>query len=147
MTYLLTTFSFGDRVGTPGTDMTFFDWPHIGPAIPGTVFRVSNQEALLFWQEQLESSPANNVNLTAIGELQLLIFQDPESQQLYLTNDQGAEFKGEPWLRQDIPEEFLLRGFFSVILSTPHLIQLEEILTSGLNFGSTEKRGVKSGKS
>jgi glyoxalase family protein len=39
---------YADKVGTLGTDMTFFDWPHIGPnirgtdSIAGTVFRVAS---------------------------------------------------------------------------------------------------------
>ena len=37
---------YADKAGSPGTDMTFFDWPHVGPnvrgsdSIAGTAFRV-----------------------------------------------------------------------------------------------------------
>lgn len=136
---------YADQVGSPGTDITFFDWSHIGPALPGTesiqgtTFRVSSREALLFWRDRLESSPAKNVRLVKEGELQLLSFQDPEGQQLYLANDQGAEFNGELWPRPDIPEKYLLRGFYSAVLTTPQLKQMDEVFTSTLNFEFIEK--------
>jgi glyoxalase family protein len=43
---------YADKVGSPGTDMTFFDWPHIGENLRGTdtilatVFRVNGHAAL-----------------------------------------------------------------------------------------------------
>src|SRR4030088_2856456 len=49
---------FGDRVGTPGTAMTFFGWPHLpsGPQGTGQVLAVSFQvppNSLDFWQRRL----------------------------------------------------------------------------------------------
>lgn len=26
---------YGDERGSPGTELTFFDWPYVGPAVPG----------------------------------------------------------------------------------------------------------------
>jgi glyoxalase family protein len=49
-------------------------------------------------------------------------------------NDQGEDFEGEIWSHPDIPDEFALRGFYSVILSTPSFAQLVPILTEALNF-------------
>src|SRR5688572_5412853 len=40
---------YADKVGTPGTDMTFFDWPQTGPnrngtdSIVNTMFRVNGR--------------------------------------------------------------------------------------------------------
>ena len=100
---------YADKTGSPGTDMTFFDWPHIGPnirgtdSISGTVFRVENQEALDFWFERLTDNGANPGEITKFAGRQLLPFEDPEGQQLYLINDNGAEYYGELWQRPDIP--------------------------------------------
>lgn len=49
-----------DGVGSPGTDMTFFDWPQAGPTRPGvgttttTALRVPSRAALDWWGARLD---------------------------------------------------------------------------------------------
>src|SRR5918998_1014359 len=53
---------YGDEVGNPGTEITFFDWPQlrIAPNHPGagevstTELRVPDRTALDWWAERLE---------------------------------------------------------------------------------------------
>ena len=131
---------YADKVGSPGTDMTFFDWPRIGPnyrgtdSIAGTAFRVKSRAALEFWVERLDSLdiPHNEVDIFAGREI--LPFEDEEGQRLYLVNDNGSPFEGEIWSHPDIPDEYAIRGFYSVILSIPQIDQLNMILTKILNF-------------
>lgn len=131
---------YADHLGTPGTDITFFDWPHIGPNAPGTdsiagtAFRVNSTEALEFWADRLTSSRAGDIQRTKFLDREIVSFLDPEGQQLYLVNDNGAPFEGKPWERPDIPSEYLLKGFYSAILTTPEPLQINEVLVSGLNF-------------
>jgi glyoxalase family protein len=131
---------YADRVGTPGTDMTFFDWPRIGPnrrgtdSIVGTAFRVAGREALDFWARRLASLGARAVERGEFAGRALLAFEDPEGQRLYLVDDQGAPFEGEIWRRSGIPTEFALRGFYSVILSVPSVRELAPVLTDVLSF-------------
>ena len=131
---------YADKTGSPGTDMTFFDWPHIGPnnrgtdGIAGSAFRVSSQAALDFWSQRFDEIGVKRDEITAFAGRQLLPFEDPEGQQLYLVNDQGADFQGERWQQPDIPDEFALLGFYSVILSIPSIKSLENIFTNILNY-------------
>ena len=134
---------YADKLGSPGTDMTFFDWPHIGPnmrgtdSIAGTAFRVASPLALDFWSQRLEEKGVNQSKITEFAGRELIPFEDPEGQQLYLVNDQGVEFEGEIWQRPDIPAEYALRGFHSVILSVPSINQLSSIFRGILNFEET----------
>jgi len=136
---------YADKSGTPGTDITFFDWPHIGPnirgteSIAGTVFRVGSRQALDFWMERFDEHGLIHGEITEFAGRELLPFEDPEGQQLYLVNDRGAEFEGEIWQRPDIPDEYTLRGFYSIILSVPSSDQLEMIFTEILNFEELER--------
>lgn len=136
---------YADKLGSPGTDMTFFDWPHIGPNIPGTdsiagtSFRVKSQEALDFWFKRFQQNQVIHGEIQIFAGRLLLPFEDPEGQQLYLVNDKGYEFDGEIWERSDIPDEFALRGFYSSILSVPESSQLTTIFTEILNFAETER--------
>jgi len=137
---------YADKLGTPGTDITFFDWSHIGPnqpgtdSIAGTAFRVSSLEALDFWTERLEQMDARNIQRANFNGKDLLAFQDPEGQQLYLVDDGGAPFEGEIWSRPDIPHDFALRGFYSAVLSASNIERLSTQLVDGMNF----QRGAQS---
>jgi glyoxalase family protein len=125
--------------------MTFFDWPHarqnvLGTdSIAGTAFRVGSQSALEFWSQRLNQKGIKQDVITEFAGRQLLPFEDPEGQQLYLVNDQGIEFEGEIWQRPDIPDEYALRGFYSVILSIPSINQLAEIFQDVLNYEELER--------
>lgn len=136
---------YADKVGTPGTDMTFFDWPHIRPnqrgadSIVGTAFRVGSQEALDFWRERFKAMDVKQSEIMSFSDRELLPFEDPEGQRLYLVNDKGADFQGEIWQRPDIPDEYTLRGFYSVILSVPEIKQLERTFTEIMNFQEVER--------
>lgn len=131
---------YADKVGTPGTDITFFDWPQIGPdqrgtdSIVGTAFRVSSREGLEFWADRFDELGVQRAEITEFAGRELMPFEDPEGQRLYLLNDRGAGFEGQIWRRPEIPEEHSLRGFYSVMLSMPATDPLAEILTGILNF-------------
>ncbi|MGD8456441.1 MAG: ring-cleaving dioxygenase [Anaerolineales bacterium] len=131
---------YADKLGSPGTDITFFDWPNIGPnvrgtdSIAGTAFRVGSQDALAFWRGRLDEYGIKRGDITGFAGRQILPFEDFEGQRLYFVNDLGAEFEGEIWPRPDIPDEYALRGFNSVILSLPSIHRLAGVFEDFLNF-------------
>jgi glyoxalase family protein len=136
---------YADKLGSPGTDMTFFDWPNMGPnqrgtdSISGTAFRVASPQALEFWAQRLDEKGITRDQITEFASRQLLPFEDPEGQQLYLVNDNDVEFEGEIWPRPDIPDDYALRGFYSVVFSLADIKQLSSILRNILNY---EQRGT-----
>ena len=135
---------YADKAGSPGTDMTFFDWPHIGPnvrgsdSIAGTAFRVGSREALEFWVKRFDEYRISRDEITEFAGREILSFEDPEGQQLYLVNDRGAAFEGEIWQRDDIPDDYTLRGFYSTIFSIQSIDQLDMIFADILNFERVE---------
>ena len=122
---------YADKVGSPGTDMTFFDWPHIGQnirgtdSIAGTAFRVASSESFDFWIERFNQYGLVHDEVSILAGREILPFEDPEGQQLFLVNDNGTTFDGEIWNRTDIPEKFAIRGFYSIVLSVPSAKQIE----------------------
>jgi glyoxalase family protein len=131
---------YADKLGSPGTDMTFFDWPQTAAntrgtdSISNTRFRVNGEAALNYWLNRLESNGIRNSGIESFDGRSLLRFEDPEEQQLTLVDDQGAPFEGEVWDGVDIPAAFALRGFYSVELTVPRLAQMEPIFTKLLGF-------------
>lgn len=131
---------YADKLGTPGTDMTFFDWPQTGPNIRGTdsiaetMFRVNGQAALEYWVSHFDLNGIKNSGVESFAGRAILRFEDPEEQRLTLIDDQGAAFEGEPWDGADIPLEYAIRGFYGVGLSVPQLSKMEPIFTQLAGF-------------
>ena len=134
---------YADNVGTPGTDMTFFDWPTIGAdhrgtdSIVNTLFRVNGREALAYWLARFDEQGVHHEGLAEAAGRASLRFQDPEGQRLTLVDDQNAPFAGEAWADAAIPPAYALRGFHGIMLSVPQLARFDPILTRLMGFTQT----------
>lgn len=137
---------YADKLGTPGTDMTFFDWPQTGPdqrgtdSIARTLFRVKDRAALDYWVARLDELDVRHGPLETFAGRALLRLEDPEGQRLALVEDQGAPFEGEPWDGVPIPTDCAIRGFYGITLSIPGLAQIEPILTMALGFTLSDQQ-------
>ena len=131
---------YSDQHGTPGLDMTFFDWPRTGPdqrgadSIAETLFRVDGRAALDYWAERLRRLGVAHEGLSDIDGRAALRFEDPEGQRLALVDDDGAPHETEAWAGSDVPAAHAIRGFHAVTLSVPTLRRVEPILTQALGF-------------
>jgi glyoxalase family protein len=127
---------YSDARGTPGTDVTFFDWPMPRESrgthsIVRTQLRVAGREALEFWGAHLrERGVAAEEVVERDGRL-ILDFEDPEGQRLSLVDDGGA---GEafPWERSPVPLQHQIRGLGPIVLSVPDLQPTDAILQRAL---------------
>jgi glyoxalase family protein len=136
---------YADKIGSPGTDMTFFDWPQVGPArhgtdsISNTLFRVNGRAALDYWVARFDELGIKHDEISSFVGREILRFEDFEGQRLTLVDDQGAPFEGEVWLGAGIPEAFAIRGFYGVELTTPALSSLAPILTRVLDWQEADR--------
>jgi glyoxalase family protein len=136
---------YADKVGSPGTDITFFDWPHVAKdrrgtdSITTTAFRVNGREALEYWSQRLAEQGVEQYGIESFAGREVLRFEDPEGQRLMLVDDGGAPFEGEVWDGSDVPAKYTLRGFYAVILSVPNLSRIDPILTQVLQFRQSQR--------
>lgn len=143
---------YADKVGSPGTDMTFFDWPDIPKERRGTdtitltAFRVNGQDALVYWSKRLHEQGVEHEGLEKFDGRSVLRFEDPEGQRLILVDDGGADYQGEVWDGVDIPSEYALRGFYAAMISVPRLEFVEPILTQILNFSEARRAEYPDGR-
>jgi glyoxalase family protein len=94
---------YADEEGTPGADITFFEYPGVGAGRPGAgmihtiVWRVGSEEALDFWRDRAGGVP----------------FEDPEGLRHDLV---VAEVPDRPLIADhpQIPREYALQGFDGV---------------------------------
>lgn len=131
-------FFYADRVGTPGTDFTFFPWPNMEPGRVGVGLTVEVSFAappgsLKYWQERFEETGvAYGTVENRFGE-KTLPFQDPHGLQLALV-ETGDERVFVPWENSSIPPECQLRGMHSVRLWERQFSYTEAILTERMGF-------------
>ena len=112
---------YGDEVGNPGTELTFFDWPRLGPnrngpgSIANTALRVPGRAALDWWARRLAEHDIKHSGIVEFHDHAMLNFTDPEGQQLTLVDDGGAP-GGTPWAKSPVPAEYAIRGLFASTL-------------------------------
>jgi len=98
---------YADKVGTPGTDVTFFDFPGISKGFHGTDeisrigLRVPSNEAVLYFKERLETLGIKTLLKTEFGQ-ETLFFDDEDGQQYRIVSDEGLfQEKSVPYKLRD----------------------------------------------
>jgi glyoxalase family protein len=126
---------FADGAGSPGSDLTFFDWP-VTPerrgtnAISRTGLRVA-EDSLDYWAKLLRDAGLVYSQITQTDHRATLDFEDPEGQRFRLTADTPGP--AHPWERSPVPPEHQIRGLGPITLSVPQLEPTEIVLTHLLN--------------
>ena len=137
---------YADKVGSPGTDMTFFDWSAMSREVRGTdsivntQFRVNGRAALDYWVSRFGEQGVAHQPIQQFAGRDILRFTDPEGQRLTLVDDGGEAFEGEVWDGAGVPTEYAIRGFYAVTLSVPTLSPTDLILTQVLNFTEVDRQ-------
>ncbi|MEM6526664.1 MAG: ring-cleaving dioxygenase [Chloroflexota bacterium] len=141
---------YADKIGSPGTDMTFFDWPVPAESrgtdsIVNTAFRVNGTDALTYWIERFDAENVPHQGIETFDGRSVIHFEDFEGQRMMLVDDGGAAYEGEAWEGAGVPAEHAIRGFYAVTLSIPKLAWLEPVLTKVLNFVESRRATLPDG--
>ncbi|MBT2570501.1 ring-cleaving dioxygenase [Planococcus sp. ISL-110] len=132
---------YADAVGTPGSDMTYFDIPMAGRTRPGvssisnTAFRVKSERALDYWIERFVELQVPHGSIEKRFNRATLTFQDFEGSRLMLVADDGNGIEyGIPWTKSGIPEEFAIIGLGHVRLTVRKSDKTAAVLTDIMGF-------------
>jgi glyoxalase family protein len=125
---------YSDELGSPGADITFFEYPGAQPGRAGAgmisriVHRVASVAALDFWNERLSGE-----GVEVVRGASLLRFADPEGMSHELAVDRTGD---EPLTARsiEVPSEFALRGFDSVHALVTDPARSEALLGDPLGF-------------
>ena len=122
---------YGDAVGSPGSDLTFFDWPlpreqRGGRAITRTHLRVDTPAALDWWAGHLGEHGVTAAPVTERDGRPTLDLEDSEGQRLSLVADESGPRR--PWERSPVPAEHQVRGLGPILLSVPSLEGTDRLL-------------------
>ncbi len=139
---------YGDKLGRPGTILTFFHWPNIPKGHRGTgeVSAVSfliPENSIDYWIDRFKDK-----KIEARGPYkrfeneQVITFSDPDGLELELVAHNSAENRtANVWKEGPIPIEHAIRGFYSVTLSEEGYERTASVLTNELGFVPTSQDG------
>jgi len=143
---------YGDEQGSPGMDLTFFEYPGAAPGVAGAgmvhriLWRVASPAALEFWRERLQE---HGVRAQPSGAS--LLFSDPEGLEHELLSVLSED---EPLSARspEIPPEHALQGFDGVRAYSSLPLRSERLLGEVLGFFKRdgerwEVRGERRGSS
>lgn len=125
---------YGDEKGSPGFDLTFFEYPGARPGRAGAgmihriLWRLPSVEALAFWKERLGAAGTETTL-----EAESLRFTDPEGLDHEFFVYQGDDTPLVPG-HQEIPAEVAIQGFQGVRVYSGNQDFTEEVLGEVLGF-------------
>jgi glyoxalase family protein len=128
---------YADRVASPGSDLTFFDWPlvprerHGSHSITRTSLRVGSLESLQWWAHHFAETGVNHAEIAERDGRTVLDFEDFEGQRLTLVNDQG-QGESHPWEHSPVPAEHQIRGLGPITMTVTRLAPTAAVLTKAL---------------
>lgn len=139
-------FYFGDDVGTPGTILTFFPWPHAARGRRGagetiaTAFSVP-VDSLPYWRNRLRGKGVTSEEHTVFGETHLSL-ADPDGMVLELVEHAEAQAAQVPRY-SDVPADQAIQGFFGATLLEAGLAGTRELLGT-MGYRKLSEEGARS---
>lgn len=129
---------YADAVGSPGTDLTFFDWAvprerRGSRSITRTHLRVQGADSLEYWARRLSAQGIAHAGIVERDGRATLDFDDREGQRLALVDDGGRGDPPTPWARSPVPAEHQIRGLGPIVMSVPSLQPTDVVLERVLN--------------
>ena len=130
---------YADEKGSPGSDITFFEFPGVGRGRAGAgmvhtvVWRVGGTEALDFWAERLDGQ-----GTASERDGERLRFEDPEGLAHELL---VAQVPDQPLIADhpEVPSEVALQGFHAVRAYSADPEASRPLLDEALGFESTDQ--------
>lgn len=128
---------YADWKGTPGTDLTFFDWPIPAerrgiPSISRTALRIHGDAAFTYWKNRLNELGVASGEIIDRDGRTTLDFEDPEGQRLTLVDD-GGSGESFPWQQSPVPADYQIRGLGPITLSVATLEPTDAMLRLALS--------------
>ena len=129
---------YADGEGRPGTDITFFPWPRMGPGRPGVGLAMEvgfsvAEGNLDWWERRLGEAGARVAAREHRFDRDTLMFTDPHGLRLSLT-ETPEPLETVPWKHSTVHAPRQLSGFYAVRLWERHLGRTKRFLVDGLGF-------------
>lgn len=132
---------YGDRLGHPGTELSFFEMPLAGRTHRGTNaitkigLLVSSEESLLYWKARFEEYDVEHGTITKYMNKTALSFEDSEGlRMVLLVSGEDRLENWEPWDESDVPVAHQIQGMGSVEMTVRKPEKLAKTLQELLGY-------------
>jgi glyoxalase family protein len=130
---------YADGAGSPGTDITFFDWPvprekRGTHSIVRTGFRLGSDASLKWWADRLAAVGVSHEAPSERDGRPTMDFEDGEGQRLAFVVEPRPSSLSHPWTKSPVPSEHQILGLGPITISVPKLEPTDRVLTSVMNF-------------
>ncbi|MDQ0219776.1 ring-cleaving dioxygenase [Peribacillus cavernae] len=140
---------FADDTGSPGTDMTFFDFPGIPKGVHGTneisktSFRVPSNPAIDYWVKRFDRLDVKHSGVKEQFGRKTLSFADFDDQDYQLISDENNEgvAAGSPWQKGPVPLEYAITGLGPIFVRVANFAHFKEMLEKVLLFKEIDNEG------
>lgn len=138
-------FYFGDRLGTPGTILTFFPWPRVrrgknGAGMATAIAYSVPMGALAFWKTRFEEMVVKHDAISECFGERHLTFEDPDGLSLTLVEADGAS-DSTIWETNEVNASVAIRGFHTVTLTLTDIQATAAILTEVFGYRFVGQEG------
>jgi glyoxalase family protein len=130
---------YADGAGSPGTDITFFDWPvprekRGTHSIVRTGFRLGSEASLAWWANRLAAAGVSHDAPSERDGRPTMEFEDGEGQRLGFVVEAVPSGPPHSWAKSPVPSEHQILGLGPITISVPKLGPTDQVLTSVMNF-------------
>jgi len=134
---------YADETGDPGSDLTFFEYPHAARGRAGAgmvhriVWRVADAGALAFWEQRLAT-----LGFSARRDGEALRFEDPEglAHELRVSRVADAPLIAE---HPEIPREVAIQGFDGVRAYSARTDSSRRLLVEVMGARAVDERTIE----
>lgn len=140
---------FADDYGTPGTTMTFFDFPNNPKGIRGTNaitrigFRVPTDAALEYYKERFYEFNVDHNDILEEFGVKVLSFRDEDGQRYQLISDENnyGVAAGTAWKNGPVPEEYAIYGLGTTEITVSYFKEFKSLMESIFSFKEITHEG------
>jgi glyoxalase family protein len=133
---------YGDELGNPGTELTFFELPNAGRnrdgnnSISALSLRVPDDKALSYWKQRFNDLNVEHDDIITRGVRKTLAFRDHEGQRFILVSDENnlGVAGGRPWAKSPVPSEYGITGLGPAHLTVEAAEHTAQVLEKVLGF-------------
>lgn len=124
---------FGDKVGTPGSILTFFPWTRVkqgkkGAGMATEIGYSVPKDSLSFWKKRFEKLDVQHDEISERFGEKFLPFQDPDGLWLNLTEAKHNDDR-KGWETATVKSDVAIKGFHTVTLTLKNAKATAAILT------------------
>jgi len=139
---------YGDEIGNPGTELTFFEIPNAGHTMKGTnsidliSLLVPSKSSLAYWAQRLSEHGISHQGISNFGRYDALFFEDPDQLSLVLLSNEGLEQpqRWQYWADSPIPMEHSILGMGPIGIKVEQLEATVGLLRDTFHYSVIEQK-------